>query len=225
MFLLMAIGYILAGSVLFSEIVGGCAKSCRAFLRRNSQVDEAMRRGSSFSLSQLEAEEPKNFKDKMKRKIRRSLRSKPKPVEEPKDETVEPQESEEPKGPDEPEEPELKGPTSFCTLKRIMLMRKKRKEDKRALKENNVVDVTKEEPKKSNFENYFDFEEGAIGSEQLTIENEKTNVESADEASLFGSSSVNSVSHVIREETEAEVNQLTISDREKHPSKEFGEVV
>lgn len=40
MFLLMAVGYILAGSVLFSEIVGGCAKSCRAFIRRNSGVDE-----------------------------------------------------------------------------------------------------------------------------------------------------------------------------------------
>lgn len=34
----MGIGYIAAGSVLFSEIVGGCAIRCRNFARRNSQT-------------------------------------------------------------------------------------------------------------------------------------------------------------------------------------------
>lgn len=38
MFLLMGVGYIVAGSVLFSEIVGGCAQRCRQFARRNSTL-------------------------------------------------------------------------------------------------------------------------------------------------------------------------------------------
>lgn len=38
MFLLMGIGYLVAVSVLVSEIVGGCAKRCRQFARRNSKV-------------------------------------------------------------------------------------------------------------------------------------------------------------------------------------------
>lgn len=38
MFLLMGVGYIVAGSVLVSEIVGGCAQRCRQFLRRNSTL-------------------------------------------------------------------------------------------------------------------------------------------------------------------------------------------
>lgn len=232
MFLLMAIGYILAGSVLFSEIVGGCAKSCRAFIRRNSQApQDGSRRASMFP---IESKEPKTFSDKLKRGIRRRLRSKPKPVEEPKDE-IEPKEVDESKIPGEESkvpdgEPVLKGPTSFCTLKRIMLMRKKRKEDKKALKENNTVDLkndeklkVEEEPTKYNFENYLDFNEGAIGGGQVTIENEKG--DTVDGGSLLGSSSVYSDSQIIREETEVEVNQLTVSDRERNPSKEFGEIV
>lgn len=38
MFLLMGIGYLVAVSVLVSEIVGGCAKRCRQFARRNSKA-------------------------------------------------------------------------------------------------------------------------------------------------------------------------------------------
>lgn len=218
MFLLMAIGYILAASVLFSEIVGGCAKTCRAFLRRNSQVsqDDA-RRGSTFSQSKIGAQEPKTFSDKLKRGIRRRLRSNPKSIED----KIEPQEGE---GPKDVGEPGFKGHTSFCTLKRIMLMRKRRKEDaKNVTNENNSIDVAKEAPTKSNFENCFDFDEGAVGGENVTIENEKNNYDSGDGASLLGSTSV--YSHTIKEETEAEVNQLTISDRENNSSKEFGEIV
>lgn len=37
MFLLMGIGYLVAVSVLISEIVGGCAKRCRQFARRKSR--------------------------------------------------------------------------------------------------------------------------------------------------------------------------------------------
>lgn len=229
MFLLMAIGYILAGSVLFSEIVGGCAKSCRAFLRRNSVVSDDMRRGSSFSLSQIEAQQPKTFSDKLKRGIRRRLRPKPKPeVEEPKDqnEAKEEVETNGTENQSELKETALKGPTSFCTLKRIMLMRKKRKEEKKAqLQINNVTDVKNEEPTKSNFENYLDFEEMNTGGEHIVIEHDRSNGDSGDAASLLGSSSVYSDSHVINEETQVEVNQLSISDRENNPSNEFGEIV
>lgn len=226
MFLLMAIGYILAGSVLFSEIVGGCAKSCRAFLRRNSRVSQGGMRRDSVISNQIEAEEPKTISDKLKRSIRRRLRSKPKPVEEPKDES-EPEEGTHPKHRDEQtdSEPELKGPTSFCTLKRIMLMRKKRKDLKKEMKKNNVIDMAKEELTKNHLENYSEFGEGTVAGEQVTIENEKCNGDSSDGASLFGSSSVYSESHIIKEETEAEVNQLTVSDRENNPSKEFGDIV
>lgn len=38
MFLLMGIGYAIAFSVLVSEIIGGCAKNCRAFMRRPSKM-------------------------------------------------------------------------------------------------------------------------------------------------------------------------------------------
>lgn len=234
MFLLMAIGYILAGSVLFSEIVGGCAKSCRAFIRRNSEVSDVMRRGSSFSLSQIEAQQPKTFSDKLKKGIRRRLRSKPKPVDEAKGENEAKDENEAKEEPEtngtenqtELKQTELKAPTSFCTLKRIMLMRKKRKEEKKAqLEQNNVIDVKNEEPTKSNFENHLDIVEMITGGEHIVVEHERSNSDSVDGASLLGSSSVYSDSHVINEETQAEVNQLSISDRENNPSNEFGEIV
>lgn len=49
MFLLMGIGYIVAVSVLVSEIVGGCAKRCRQFARRNSRSVLSVRRSSCTS--------------------------------------------------------------------------------------------------------------------------------------------------------------------------------
>lgn len=41
MFLLMAIGYVVAGAVLVSEIVGGCTKRCREIVSRNSEARAA----------------------------------------------------------------------------------------------------------------------------------------------------------------------------------------
>lgn len=38
MFLLMGIGYVIAFSVLVSEIIGGCARKCRTFIRRPSRI-------------------------------------------------------------------------------------------------------------------------------------------------------------------------------------------
>lgn len=38
MFLLMGIGYLIAFSVLVSEIIGGCARKCRTFIRRPSRI-------------------------------------------------------------------------------------------------------------------------------------------------------------------------------------------
>lgn len=238
MFLLMAIGYIAAGSVLFSEIVGGCAKSCRAFLRRGSVVSARIRRGSTFSLSQAQQERAKSFSEKLKNGIRRRLRPKAQPLE--PENQIKPEEIkdegmiEEPTESNEPElaaEPPLKGPASFCTLKRIMLMRKRRKAEKKAAKmlyQDSEMEIAREitdEKVLNCYENSINLEEGTVEGEQVTIENEKSSG-IGDATSLIGSSSDCSNSHVIREETEAEVNHFsTSSDRENNPSTEFGEVV
>lgn len=247
MFLLMAIGYIIAGSVLFSEIVGGCAKSCRTFLRRSS-VSES-RRGSTFSASQ--PDESRTLADKLKHKLRRRLQSKSKhhdsddqnKSDEPSEQEAKceaisiPEKLDESEKVDKPEkldEPEkLKGITSFCTLKRIMMMRKQRKEQKKAAqKEMNdeKVDVTKESQANQlniDIEDHVEIDDGAIAGEvrNITIEKEKCG-EIDDTISLNGSSSMCSDPHAIKEETEVEVNQLSVdSDRENNPSKEFGELV
>lgn len=232
MFLLMAIGYVVAGSVLFSEIVGGCAKSCRAFLRRGSVVSDNIRRGSTFSFSQVQHDEPKTLSEKLKRGIRRRLRPKSKPSEPEKQ--IEPDKKKEEGSSGETVEtcePALKGPTSFCTLKRIMLMRKQRKEEKKAaIKriQDSAIEIGMGETKEQDrncFENAIDLEEGTAVKGNVTIENEK-NGGIGDAASLIGSSSNYSDSHVVPEETEAEVNQCsTSSDRDNNPSTEFGEVI
>lgn len=252
MFLLMAAGYIIAGSVLFSEIVGGCAKSCRAFMRRSS-ISSGSRRGSTFAAADLD--EARTFADKLKHKIRRRLRSKPKhvsdveskddePSEQSKSETInmpektdelekldETEKLEEPQKLDEPEK--LKGITSFCTIKRIMLMRKQRKEQKKAAqKEISAKTADESNEQQPNhlqikIENHVEVGDGeiAFGVRNITIENEKCG-EIDDVFSLNGSSSLSSDPRAIKEEIEAEVNQLSVdSDRENNPSKEFGELV
>lgn len=233
MFLLMAIGYVMAGSVLFSEIVGGCAKSCRAFIRRGSMVSASIRRGSTFSQSQA-----KTFSEKFKRGLRRRLRPKSKPQE--LVDQIEPEEAKD-EGENggtiqsgevtESSEPQLKGPTSFCTLKRIMLMRKHRKEEKKAAQKEmqiSAIEVAKssEDDQTANSSvNYIDLEEGAVGGEHFIIENEKCG-EIGDANSLIGSASIYSDTQIIREETEAEVNHFSTSfDRNNNPSTEFGEEV
>lgn len=234
MFLLMAVGYVMAGSVLFSEIVGGCAKSCRAVLRRGSVA--AGRRGSTSSLSQVQPEEPKTFSEKLKRGIRRRLRPKAKP-EKTDDQSVvvetngdsKPAETGEPDAPVEtskPEETGLKGPTSFCTLKRIMLMRKRRKEEKKAAqKELEAAIIETAKIQQTSLDNHAEPDEGAVAGEQVIIENEKTGT-IEDAGSLTESSSIYSDNQIIKEETEAEVNQCaSTSSRENNPSTEFGEIV
>lgn len=225
MFLLMAIGYILAGSVLFSEIVDGCARSCRAFVRRNSNVADIGRRGSEFSQSQEMPVEPKTFSDKLKTGIRMRLRSKPKPEkpEVPKERVSDSKEPDESRNVGT--ESGLKASISFNTIKRIMMMRKNKKDEKEKTKKEakdettDVVIESNEDPMESHFGNYLDFEERAIGDEQVTIENEKI-----DGDNLTGSSSY-SETQMITGEIEVELNHLTVSDRENNPSKEFGEVV
>lgn len=59
MFLLMALGYIVAGSVLVSEIVGGCASRCRQFVSRNAHTINALK--SNFGIKSKDViDEPKN---------------------------------------------------------------------------------------------------------------------------------------------------------------------
>lgn len=231
MFLLMAIGYVIAGSVLFSEIVGGCAKSCRAFLRRSSA--DGSRRGSTFSA--VQSDESRTFVDKLKHKIRRRLRSKPKPTQKVSDIPSQPRNDpskQEAKGEaiNMPEKLDdfnkIKGITSFCTIKRIMLMRKQRKQQqKTAPKEisNENADATKEH---QSDQLHIEIDDGAIagGIRNITIENEIFG-ETDDVTSLNGSSSISSDPQAIKEEAEVEFNQLSVSDRENNPSKEFGELV
>lgn len=233
MFLLMGIGYVLAGSVLFSEIVGGCANKCRAFIRRNAGSGSGSRRQSVISLNH--SEQSQTFSEKLKRNLIRRLRSnaKSKKAKEEK-ELEESQKKNELDKPSEANEsgetiePALKGPMSFCTLKRIMLMRKQRKDAKKEVQgDGNVADVGKENAEEQ-LENGCEVElkKGDADAEHVTIRNEKSG-DFGDGASFHGSSSsIYSDTHIIKEETEAEVNHLPVStDRENNPSNEFGEVV
>lgn len=235
MFLLMAIGYIIAGSVLVSEIVGGCVKSCRAFVRRGSMV--AVRRASIISQSLSELQEPKTFIEKLKQKIRRRLRSKLKPEEtenqDVSDEIIEVSEAAttvESSKIDEMVKPEntgLKGITSFCTIKRIMLMRKRRKEEKKLAKQEQQIVATIDcaDVDQTCLQSNLNSADEAVGGSHVIIENEKAyTVEDA--GNFTETSSIYSDSPIIREETEAEVNLcVSMSDREDNPSTEFGEVV
>lgn len=78
MFLLMGIGYLVAVSVLISEIVGGCAKRCRQFARRNSRTKcssrsdpNALKRPSNAS--QLD-EPPLSSKEKFRKIVFQTFR-------------------------------------------------------------------------------------------------------------------------------------------------------
>lgn len=232
MFLLMAIGYVVAGSVLFSEIVGGCAKSCRAFIRRSSVADGGDSRRGSQALDddKVHLQKPRTFTDKLKHNIRRRLRSQPEHQEAdvslpneagPSNEPVETEVNNVPKPLDEPV---VNGPTSFCTLKRILLMRKQRKaaQPKTSDEPPDGANEEKEQKLENKSEHHIEIGDGAVGGgvSNVTIENEK-NGDSYDDGS-----SIQSDSQTIREETEAEINQLTVdSDRVNNPSKEFGELV
>lgn len=239
MFLLMAIGYIVAGSVLFSEIVGGCAKSCRAFIRRSSVAEGDSRRPSVLLAARIQSNETRSFTDKLKHNIRRRLRSKAMhddhDVQNEVEETNEQIKSEVTNVPKEPlDAPELKGPISFCTLKRIMLMRKHRKEKKNANQENSSDENASEVKGQSQahklenkLEHHIEIDDGAGGNgvSNVSIGFER-NSDFYDDVSLIASSSIYSDTQAIKEETEAEVNQLTIdSGRGNNPSKEFGDLV
>lgn len=235
MFLLMAIGYVLAGSVLFSEIVGGCAKSCRAFMRRSSISDSNSRRGSTFSASQIQSDESRSFVDKLKHNIRRRWRPKSQHhVSDVRSETGEssgPNNSEESNClPEKVDEPALKGSMSFCSLKRILLMRKQRKEEENAVKRT-IDDVATENDAKAQqtdhsenkLEHRIRVDEGAISGENSVV---TKHTEQTNEIGDGDSSSIYLDTNAIKEKTEAEVNQFSVdSDRENNPSKEFGELV
>lgn len=53
MFLLMGIGYLIALSVLLSEIIGGCARKCRQFIRRPSQMSVNSASSNQVNSSQI----------------------------------------------------------------------------------------------------------------------------------------------------------------------------
>lgn len=80
MFLLMGIGYLIAVSVLVSEIVGGCAKRCRQIVRRNS-MGTFLKSGTAHpntsnraSFASSSGEKPLSSQERFRRLVLRSFR-------------------------------------------------------------------------------------------------------------------------------------------------------
>lgn len=71
----MGIGYLIAVSVLVSEIVGGCAKRCRQFVRRNS-TGKFLKRGTTHpntsnraSFASSTGEKPESSQERFRRLV------------------------------------------------------------------------------------------------------------------------------------------------------------
>lgn len=74
MFLLMALGYTIAVSVLVSEIVGGCAQHCRQFVRRKSSTVISFarypsKRQSVISIENLPPSNRSSFSENLRRRF------------------------------------------------------------------------------------------------------------------------------------------------------------
>lgn len=211
MFLLMAVGYIAAGSVLVSEIVGGCAKKVRAFIRRKSDTIIQTVRRTSSGRERIEEEDlyvPKTFTDKVLRKIQMTFRRNPIPAK------------------------KTKKKIAFEALKRIILLRKHRNKVEKG-DENHTDDHDHEHANnnidghgiESNFEDVDDVSRDRLGEHCVNFQDEK-DVASCNASTSLESSSTCSDSHANKEEHKAEINQfLNPGDRVKNPSKEFGEVI
>lgn len=207
MFLLMAVGYVTAGSVLVSEIVGGCAQKVRAFIRRKSDVIIQTVRRTSSGCERIEEEDlyvPKSFTDKVLRKIQMTFRRNPIPAK------------------------KTKKKLAFEVLKRIILLRKHRNKVEKVDENhtddhehgNNNIDGVE-----SNLENVADFSRDRLGEHCVNFQDEK-DIASCNASISLESSSTCSDSHANKEEHKAEVNQfLNPGDRDRNPSKEFGEII
>lgn len=190
MFLLMAFGYIVAGSILISEMVGGCAKSFRQFVRRKSKAiisfKKNVSRRSSVASVEDGSELPRaSFTENLRRRFSQQVRRK--------------------------SSTEI---SSF--LKKFFQQMGNQFE-----KNKPAIDVSNDWS--SQYESHGNLFPDYLGIDEEVIDmGPGHDGKVSDPSSMLGSSSIDSKSHVIREEHTAEVNRDRDDD---NASKEFGEPV
>lgn len=202
MFLLMALGYIVAGSILVSEMVGGCAKSFRQFVRRKSKAIVSFKKNISKRSSVVSIEDgsesspPRtSFTINLRHRFLKQFRCK------------------------------SSNYVSSC-LKRMF-----KQSENQFEKNEQAIDVSNDwtgdyEPHGNVFPNYHDIEKEFINMGLEHGDEEKR--KDFDASSILGSSSIDSKSHVIQEEHIAEINNNNSfgnGNRDDNVSKEFGEPV
>lgn len=196
MFLLMAVGYIIAGSVLVSEMVGGCAKTFRQFVRRQSKAIISFGRNVSRRSSVASIEDGPDppvarasFTENLRRRYSKQLRR--------------------------------KSSTEISSFLKKMFGQNGNQSEKNE----ESIDVPdhlngRHKREENIFPDNHDID-GEVGSGDVIDVRKKD----FDANSMLGSSSVGSKSHVITEEHTAEVIMPTIENRDDNASKEFGEPV
>lgn len=193
MFLLLALGYIVAGSILISEMVGGCAKSLRQFVRRKSKAVVSFKENISQRSSDASIED-----------------------------------GSEPPRPRASFTENLRHPFSQQVQRKLSIYLKKmfKRCENHFDKNQQAIDVSSDwtgEYETHAFPNYHDIDEEFIDM-GLDHGGEKKRKDS-DASSMLGSLSIDSKSHVVREEHTAEVNSPANKNRDDNASKEFGEPI
>lgn len=191
MFLLMAAGYIVAGSVLVSEVVGGCAQKCRQLVDRRKCALAKLRRGSSTSTKSRERSKLETISEKLAARVFTRFR----------------RNSEE--------------PSSERRISVAMPTKHKRNASITEVDEKINENATDEQTRDIIFENEESFREEQTGNEdeqkQKHNNNEEIPGENSDVASLMGSSSLRSVPHV-QEEHVVDVIQIDSPEYTELPS-------
>lgn len=177
-----------AGSVLVSEIVGGCARKLRAFVRRQSDTivtgtRNVVRRSSLAESANEEDYVPKNFADKVRHKVVRKLlkpKPKPQPKLQPKPEVNPPHDE--------------KRTFSFGAVRRIVMWRKSKQDV--PSNEGTQIEETHKNAVEMNFESSVEH-------------NPKCQVEGS---SKFASGMTNDSSTIIEVATNSSDNSLVATD-------------
>lgn len=202
MFLLMALGYVLAGSILISEMVGGCAKSFRQFVRRNSKAIVSFKRNISKRSSVASIEDgsvhhlppPRaSFNENLRRRFSQQVRR--------------------------------KSSNEISTFLKKMF----RQRENQFEKSEQTIDVSnnwdgKYETNGNIFRDNHDIDEEVIDMGLFEHGGEEKRKD-FDASGMLRSSSIDSKSHVIREEHTAQVNRLLDVNLDDNALKEFGEPV
>lgn len=201
MFLLMAVGYTLAGSVLVSEMVGGCARTCRQFVRRKSSavISYAKNTSRRESVATDDNNDGPVNKPRFSVNLRRRLSG---------------------------GFPNNRSDLSLAIkkfLKRSLAVAENIKDEEKADIDDqcgeNHFDEYAPELIENEIEDYKDRNEKDVDG---TFVDQDAGGKDGERDSFQGSSSISSKSCAIREEHTVEVNT---SSRDENPSKEFGEVV